>query len=177
MREDPEDKNKLWGVVENGTVTLVSSDHAPTNWDDPKGKQVSLRKQKKLQGTGSLTLVYYNQLGLTQDPNKSASGNFRFIPNGLPGVETRAPLMWSEGVCKGRISKSRFVELNSTAHAKLYGMYPRKGTIQPGSDADFIIWRAEKDRKQVVIEVKNVSFILYAFHVEAGIRLLIITTG
>lgn len=59
------------------------------------------------------------QLGLTTDPGKHELGNFRYIPNGLPGVETRTPILWSEGVLKGRITPQRFVELNSTNAAKL----------------------------------------------------------
>jgi dihydropyrimidinase len=62
---------------------------------------------------------------LTKNPGKNPRGNFRYIPNGLPGVETKGPLLWSEGVCKGRMSVSKFVELNSTSAAKLYGMYPQ----------------------------------------------------
>lgn len=62
------------------------------------------------------------------------------VPNGIPGVETRLPLLFSEGVGKGRISLNRFVELTSTNAAKLYGLYPRKGTIAIGSDADITIW-------------------------------------
>ena len=59
------------------------------------------------------------QLGMIQNPGKHPRGTFRTIPNGLPGVETRTPLLWSEGVLKGRISPQRFVELNSTNAAKL----------------------------------------------------------
>ncbi|MDQ7779769.1 MAG: dihydropyrimidinase [Planctomycetota bacterium] len=65
--------------------------------------------------------------------------NFALIPNGAPGIETRLPLMFSEGPRRGRISLNRFVEVVSTAPAKLFGLYPRKGAIAPGSDADIVI--------------------------------------
>lgn len=78
LRENPEDRERVWDYTVNGTVTVLSSDHAPTNFYDANGKQ----------------------LGLAKAPGKP-EGDFRFIPNGLPGVETRGPLMWSEGVCKG----------------------------------------------------------------------------
>jgi dihydropyrimidinase len=62
------------------------------------------------------------------------------VPNGIPGVETRLPILFSEGVGKGRISLNEFVALTATNHAKTYGLYPNKGTIAVGSDADIAIW-------------------------------------
>ena len=62
------------------------------------------------------------------------------MPNGIPGVAARLPILFSEGVAKGRIDLNRFVALSATNHAKTYGLYPRKGTIAIGSDADIAIW-------------------------------------
>ena len=70
-------------------------------------------------------------------------GNFAKIPNGMPGIETRMHLLW-EGVREGKISKNRFVEITATAPAKIFGMYPKKGTIAVGCDADIVIWDPEK---------------------------------
>jgi dihydropyrimidinase len=70
--------------------------------------------------------------------------SFRWVPNGIPGVATRMPILFSEGVVKGRIDLNRFVALTSTNHAKTYGLYPRKGTIAVGSDADIAIWDPKK---------------------------------
>jgi dihydropyrimidinase len=69
------------------------------------------------------------------------------VPNGIPGVATRMPILFSEGVVKGRIDLNRFVALTSTNHAKTYGLYPRKGTIAVGSDADIAIWDPKKKVK------------------------------
>ncbi|MGZ3422110.1 MAG: dihydropyrimidinase [Polyangiales bacterium] len=71
--------------------------------------------------------------------------SFAKIPNGMPGVETRLYLLWDGGVRTGRISMNRFVEITSTAPAKIFGMFPRKGTIAPGSDADILVWDPEKE--------------------------------
>ena len=71
-------------------------------------------------------------------------GDFSKIPNGAPGVETRMSLVYDGGVRSGRISMNRFVELTSTSPAKIFGMFPRKGTIAPGSDADIVIFDPEK---------------------------------
>jgi dihydropyrimidinase len=67
-------------------------------------------------------------------------GDFRKVPNGLPGVEDRVDLLHDGGVVGGRISRERWVEIISTAPARLFGMYPRKGAIAPGSDADIVIY-------------------------------------
>jgi dihydropyrimidinase len=66
------------------------------------------------------------------------------VPNGIPGVETRLPILYSEGVGKRRISLNEFVALTATNHARTYGLYPNKGTIAVGSDADIAIWDPEK---------------------------------
>ncbi|HEY3162180.1 MAG TPA: dihydropyrimidinase [Vicinamibacterales bacterium] len=71
-------------------------------------------------------------------------GDFSKIPNGAPGIETRMSLVYDGGVRPGRISLNRFVELTSTSPAKIFGLFPRKGTIAPGSDADIVVFDAEK---------------------------------
>jgi dihydropyrimidinase len=66
--------------------------------------------------------------------------DFSKIPNGAPGIETRMSLVYDGGVRAGRISLNRFVELTSTSPAKIFGLFPRKGTIAPGSDADIVVF-------------------------------------
>jgi dihydropyrimidinase len=114
---DTESQQACWEGLQDGTFTLFSSDHCPFRYDDVEGK--------------------LNPRGQT---------DFRWIPNGIPGVETRLPILFSEGVTKGRISLQQFVALGSTNHAKTYGLYPQKGEIAVGSDADIVIWDPELDR-------------------------------
>ncbi|MDH2384092.1 amidohydrolase family protein [Bradyrhizobium sp. CER78] len=71
--------------------------------------------------------------------------SFRWVPNGIPDIETRLPILFSEGVSKGRIDLNRFVALSATNHDKTYGLYPRKGTIAVGSDADIAIWDPKRE--------------------------------
>lgn len=73
--------------------------------------------------------------------------DFTKIPNGAPGIELRMPLMYSEGVEKGRISLNKYVEITSTNSAKIFGMYPEKGTIAIGSDADIVVLDPNKKVK------------------------------
>jgi dihydropyrimidinase len=108
---DEESQVACWEGLQDGTFELFSSDHCPFRYDDDQGKL-----------------------------NKKGKRNFRWIPNGIPGVETRLPILFSEGVSKGRIDLNRFVALSSTNHAKQYGLYPRKGEIAIGSDADIALW-------------------------------------
>ena len=75
-------------------------------------------------------------------------GDFRKVPNGLPGVEDRMDLLHDGGVVAGRISKERWVEITSTAPAKLFGMYPKKGAVAVGSDADIVIY--DPNRKHTI---------------------------
>lgn len=69
--------------------------------------------------------------------------DFSKIPNGLPGAEERAMTLWTHGVRKGRVSEAQFVSLLSTNQARIHGMYPRKGVIAPGADADIVLWDPE----------------------------------
>jgi dihydropyrimidinase len=88
--------------------------------------------------------------------------DFTKCPNGAPGVETRVPLLFSEGVSKGRISINKFVEVISTNPAKIFGLYPRKGTIAVGSDADIVLIDPNKEvllSKEILHE--NVDYTPY----------------
>ena len=74
------------------------------------------------------------------DQKSLGLGNFTKIPNGGPGIENRMQLVWHNGVNSGRITPERFVELTAEAPARIFGMFPKKGIIAPGSDADIVLW-------------------------------------
>jgi dihydropyrimidinase len=104
----------VWRGLANGTFQVFSSDHAPYRYDE----------------TGKLL--------------KGDKTTFKDTANGVPGIELRVPLLFSEGVRKGRLDLNRFVALTATNHARLYGLYPKKGTIAVGSDADIAIWDPDR---------------------------------
>lgn len=88
--------------------------------------------------------------------------DFSKIPNGHPAIEHRMELLFSEGVNKGKISLNKYVEVSSTNSAKLFGMYPKKGTIGIGSDADLIIFDPkEKHKISVSTHHMNVDYSAY----------------
>jgi len=109
------DREALWRGLADGTFDVLSSDHAPYRYADPKGKM-----------------------------RHGADASFDRVPQGVPGIELRLALLFSEGVRTGRLSLSRFVALTATNAARLYGLYPRKGTIAVGADADLAIWDPER---------------------------------
>jgi dihydropyrimidinase len=79
-----------------------------------------------------------------KEQKELGKGDFSKIPNGAPGIETRMSLVFDGGVRTGKISLNRFVELTSTSPAKIFGLFPRKGTVAPGSDADLVVFDPEK---------------------------------
>jgi dihydropyrimidinase len=81
-----------------------------------------------------------------KDQKELGRGDFSKIPNGMPGVETRLHLLW-EGVVQGKISMHRFVEITSTAPAKLFGMYGKKGCLAVGADADIVVWDPRREKR------------------------------
>src|SRR5918993_806996 len=111
------------------------------------------------------------QKGLGQD-------DFLKIPNGAPGIETRMSLVYDGGVRTGRISLNRFVELTSTSPAKIFGLFPRKGTIAPGSDADIVIFNPERPQ---LLSVKTlhmkVDYNPYEGRTVQGVSEVVISRG
>ncbi len=110
-----EDGDALWEDIRRGTLDVVSSDHSGSSYEGEQGKRVH-----------------------------GNNAPFPDIPNGVPGLASRLPIIFSEGVARGRIDANHFVRLTATNPAKLFGLYPRKGTIAPGSDADLVLWDPAK---------------------------------
>lgn len=89
---------------------------------------------------GLVEVVATDHCPFCMDQKKMGISDFSKIPNGAPGVENRMELMFSEGVGKGRISLNKFVDVTSTAPARIFGLFPKKGTIAVGGDADIVIF-------------------------------------
>lgn len=100
----------LWDSLAAGVIDTVATDHAPFDFADQKTM------------------------------GRPPESDFTKIPNGIPSVEHRGTLLYTHGVVTGKIDRKRFVDLMSTAAAKRFGMYPRKGTLSVGSDADVVVW-------------------------------------
>jgi dihydropyrimidinase len=111
---DPADL--IWdSALHNGTATIFSSDHCPFRYDHPHGKPSGvLDHPESMEGESDTC-----RDEVLQDLLQRKQGSFRHIPNGIPGVETRLPLLYTGGLASGRISPQKFVELTSTNPAKL----------------------------------------------------------
>ncbi len=119
------DNVRIWEGLHEGTLQTIGTDHCPFFFDGTKPIMYE-GKEVKIPG---------KELG---------KDDFTKIPNGLPGVGDRLPIMWTYGVRAGKISANQFVSYMSTNPAKIMGLYPRKGALLPGSDADIVIWNPEK---------------------------------
>jgi dihydropyrimidinase len=108
------DQEALWQALSLGDLQLVSSDHAPYAFNE-KGKLMA-----------------------------GESANFKQIPNGMPGLQARLPLLFDAMVSNGRFGAEKFVEWTAAAPAQIYGLAPRKGSIAVGADADIAIWDPDK---------------------------------
>lgn len=107
---------------------------------------------------GDLATVGSDDTAWDSDQKRTGATDFREAPPGVPGIETRLPLLYSEGVQRGKISLERFVELVSSNPARLFGLYPRKGAIQVGSDADLVLldpsatWRLQASQHHMQVD-------------------------
>jgi dihydropyrimidinase len=123
-----QDNARLWEGLSAGVLQTIGTDHCPFYFD------------------GTRPIVYEG--GEVSIPGKElGKDDFTKIPNGLPGIQDRMPIMWTFGVRAGKITANQFVAYTSTNPAKIFGLYPRKGALQEGSDADIIIWDPEKSVK------------------------------
>ena len=110
----PEDQKHLWRALRYDDLQVVATDHCPFCM---KEGHLGYRLQKQ-----------------------RGKDDFSLIPNGAPGIETRLVSLFDIGVMQGQLSLNRFVELTSTTPAKLFGLFPQKGTIAVGSDADVVLF-------------------------------------
>ncbi len=111
------DQVALWQGVADNSLQVISTDHCPFWFEGGKDGRPAGK-----------------ELG---------QGDFSKIPNGCPGIEDRLMVLYTQGVRAGRFSLNRWVELCCTNPAKIFGMYPQKGVIAPGSDADIVVWDPE----------------------------------
>jgi dihydropyrimidinase len=120
-----QDNARLWQGLSEGVLQTIGTDHCPFFYDGTKP-------------------IVYEGREIAIPGKELGKGDFTKIPNGLPGIEDRLPVLWTTGVRSGKITANQFVAYNSTNPAKIFGLYPRKGALQAGSDADVVIWDPEK---------------------------------
>ena len=130
------DNDRLWEGVSDGTIQTMATDHCPFFYDGTT----------PIEYEGEMIAIPGKELG---------AEDFTKIPNGLPGVGDRMPILWTQGVVNGHITPNQFVALHCTNPAKIFGLYPQKGTLAPGSDADIAIWDPNKELRYGVEVAKH----------------------
>jgi dihydropyrimidinase len=120
-----DDNLRLWQGLSQGAIQVVGTDHCPFFFDGTRP-------------------ILYEAHPIAIPGKELGMHDFTKIPNGLPCVGDRLPVLWTFGVQAGRLSPNQFVALTSTNPAKIFGLYPRKGSLLPGSDADLVIWDPDR---------------------------------
>jgi len=148
-------------------LTLDESEYFNKDWDHSARRVMSPPFRNKqhqdslwagLQA-GSLQVVATDHCAFTTAQKRSGLGDFTKIPNGTGGLEDRMPVLWTRGVNTGRLTMQEFVAVTSTNIAKILNMYPKKGAILVGSDADIVVW--DPARSKVITADKQQSAIDY----------------
>jgi dihydropyrimidinase len=141
-------------------LILDESEYANPDWDHAARRVMSPPFRDKAHHAslwaglqaGSLQVVATDHCAFTTQQKRFGLGDFRKIPNGTGGLEDRMPLLWTAGVTTGRLTVNEFVAVTSTNAAKILGLYPRKGAIIEGADADIVVWDPKRKK---AISAKN----------------------
>ena len=137
------DNARLWEGLADGTLQTIGTDHCPFFFD------------------GTQPILYEGQ-SIAIPGKELGREDFTKIPNGLPGIGDRQAVLWTTGVGSGKLTANQFVALTSTNPAKIFGLYPRKGALLPGSDADLVIWDPHKQvRYGVAHSAQRTDYNLY----------------
>jgi len=135
-------------------LTLDESEYFNKDWDHSARRVMSppfrnRQHQDSLWAglaSGSLQVVATDHCAFTTDQKRTGVGDFRKIPNGTGGLEDRMPMLWTHGVNTGRLTMNEFVAVTSTNIAKILNVYPKKGAILVGADADIVVWDPKRSK-------------------------------
>ncbi|MEZ2131061.1 MULTISPECIES: dihydropyrimidinase [unclassified Sinorhizobium] len=135
-------------------LTLDESEYANPDWDHAARRVMSPPFRNKLHqdslwaglASGSLQVVATDHCAFTTAQKRFGLGDFTKIPNGTGGLEDRLPMLWTYGVSTGRLTMNEFVAVTSTNIAKILNIYPKKGAILVGADADIVVWDPSRSK-------------------------------
>ena len=176
----------VWGEVLSQHLVIDDSVYRNPDWDQaahyvmsppfrPKEHQDALWKGLQ---SGMLDTTATDHCCFCTPQKRAGQDDFRLIPNGTNGLEDRMAVLWTHGVNTGRLTRSDFVRVTSTAAAKIFNIFPRKGTIAVGSDADIVIW--DPDGTRVISKDthhQNIDFNIYEGMECTGIPSITLSRG
>ncbi len=145
---------RVWGEPLIQHLTLDESEYFNPDWDHAARRVMSPPFRNKLHQdslwaglqSGSLSVVATDHCAFTTQQKRFGVGDFTKIPNGTGGLEDRMPMLWTHGVNTGRLTPNEFVAVTSTNIAKILNMYPKKGAVLVGADADLVVWDPEAEK-------------------------------
>ena len=167
-------------------LTLDENEYRNKDWDyaarrvmsppfRPKEHQDSLWAGLQ---SGSLQVVATDHCSFTSEQKRMGKGDFTKIPNGTGGLEDRMPVLWSAGVNTGRLTKEEFVAVTSANAARILNVYPRKGAVAVGSDADVVIWDPKASKKiSAKTQVSRIDYNVFEGYECTGLPVIVLNRG
>lgn len=154
IRRAKQQGKRVWGEPLIQHLTLDESEYFNPDWDHAARRVMSPPfRNKKHQDSlwaglqsGGLSVVATDHCAFTTEQKRYGVGDFTKIPNGTGGLEDRMPMLWTHGVNTGRLTPNEFVAVTSTNIAKILNLYPRKGSVLVGADADLVVWDPEAEK-------------------------------
>jgi dihydropyrimidinase len=177
---------RVWGEPLIQHLTLDESEYFHPDWDHAARRVMSPPFRNKAHqdslwaglASGSLSVVATDHCAFTTAQKRTGIGDFTRIPNGTGGLEDRMPMLWTQGVRTGRITPNEFVAVTSTNVAKIFGMYPRKGAVAVGADADLVVWDPEKSKTiTAATQQSAIDYNVFEGHTVTGLPRFTLTRG
>ncbi len=177
---------RVWGEPLIQHLTLDESEYFSTDWDHAARRVMSppFREKKHQESlwngliSGSLSVVATDHCAFTTEQKRFGVGDFTKIPNGTGGLEDRLPILWTNGVATGRLTPNEFVAVTATNIAKILNLYPKKGAILVGSDADIVVWDPSKEKViRAETQQSTIDYNVFEGHAVKGLPRFTLTRG
>ena len=177
---------RVWGEPLIQHLTLDESEYFSTDWDHAARRVMSppFRDKKHQESlwngliSGSLSVVATDHCAFTTEKKRFGVGDFTKIPNGTGGLEDRLPVLWTNGVATGRLTPNEFVAVTATNIAKILNLYPKKGAILVGSDADIVVWDPAKEKViRAETQQSAIDYNVFEGHAVKGLPRFTLTRG
>ncbi|MCY4151069.1 MAG: dihydropyrimidinase [Aestuariivita sp.] len=177
---------RVWGEPLIQHLTLDESEYFSTDWDHAARRVMSppFRDKKHQESlwngliSGSLSVVATDHCAFTTEQKRFGVGDFTKIPNGTGGLEDRLPVLWTNGVATGRLTPNEFVAVTATNIAKILNLYPKKGAILVGSDADIVVWDPAKEKViRAETQQSAIDYNVFEGHAVKGLPRFTLTRG
>lgn len=186
IRRARQQGKRVWGEPLIQHLTLDESEYFHPDWDHAARRVMSPPfRNKEHQASlwaglmsGSLSVVATDHCAFTTAQKRFGLGDFSKIPNGTGGLEDRIPMLWTHGVATGRLTPSEFVAVTSTNIAKILNLYPKKGAVLVGADADLVVLDPEKEKViSASTQQSAIDYNVFEGHKVKGLPRFVLTRG